>query len=222
VVFRADGRVVSLALGVALIGWTLGRGEPAHSERPVSAPQSPMIQLVQSTDTLQASLRRSYPAWSPEAGMQRSLVRRLVGGSMDYGEISRRALGGTWVKLSDRDRSEFVASLGKLIESRYRTREAYVGPDFRLRFEKEAVSTHGTASVFATLSGRSRGKPLQMAIEYRLLWKGDRWVVYDLVTDGESLLETYRDMFDRIIGRESFGGLLRRIKRQADEGDRDE
>lgn len=141
---------------------------------------------------------------------------------MDYGEISRRALGGTWVKLSSDDRSQFVTSLGKLIESRYRMRETYLGAELRIRFERESVSSHGTASVFARLSGRSRGKPHQMAIEYRLLWKGERWVVYDLVTDGESLLESYRDMFDRIIARESFGGLLNRIKQQADAGDRDE
>jgi ABC-type transporter MlaC component len=75
--------------------------------------------------------------------------------------------------------------------------------------------------VFATLSGHSRGKPRQMAIEYRLLWRTDRWVVYDLVTDGESLLESYRDMFDRIIARESFDGLLHRIKRQADASQRE-
>jgi phospholipid transport system substrate-binding protein len=179
-----------------------------------------MTQLAQSTDALETSLRRSYPAWSPEAEMQRSLVKRLVGGAMDYGEISRRALGSTWETLSNKDRSDFVASLSRLIESRYRLRETYLGSDLRIRFERQTDSTHGTASVFATLSGRSRGKPRQMAIEYRLLWKGERWVVYDLVTDGESLLESYRDMFDRIIGRESFAGLLRRIKRQADAGDR--
>jgi phospholipid transport system substrate-binding protein len=213
---------VSVTLGVALVCWTLGRGEPTRSERSAAPAGSPMSQLIQSTDALQASLRRSYPAWSPEAELQRSLVRRLVGGSMDYGEISRRALGGTWLKLSDQDRSEFVSSLGKLIESRYRMRETYLGSDLRIRFERENVTPRGTASVFATLTARSRGKPRQMAIEYRLLWKGDRWVVYDLVTDGESLLESYRDMFDRIIARESFGGLLHRIKRQADAGEREE
>lgn len=213
---------MSVTLGVALVCWTLGRGDPARSERPAGSAGSPMTQLIQSTDALQASLRRSYPAWSPEAELQRSLVRRLVGGSMDYAEISRRALGDTWVKLSDQDRSEFVTSLGKLIESRYRTREKYLGSDLRVRFERESVTPRGTASVFATLSGRSRGKPRQMAIEYRLLWKSDRWVVYDLVTDGESLLESYRDMFDRIIARESFGGLLHRMKRQADAGEREE
>lgn len=216
------GLDVSLTLGVAVVCWTLGREEPARSERPIAPAGSPMSQLIQSTDALQASLRRSYPAWSPEAELQRSLVRRLVGGAMDYREISRRALGGVWVSLSADDRSQFVTSLGKLIESRYRMREAYLGSELRIRFERESVTPHGTASVFATLSGRSRGKPRQMAIEYRLLWKGDRWVVYDLVTDGESLLESYRDMFDRIIARESFGGLLHRIKRQAEAGEREE
>jgi phospholipid transport system substrate-binding protein len=174
-----------------------------------------MAQLAQSTEALKTSLRRAYPSWSPEAEAQRSVVRRLVGGSMDYAEISRRALGDRWEGLSSDDRSAFVTSLGRLIEGRYRVRQAYLGGDYRLHFEREIVSTHGTASVFATLFGDPRGKTLRVALEYRLLWRGDHWTVYDLVTDGQSLLDNYREEFDRIIARNSFSGLLQRMKDRA-------
>ncbi len=149
--------------------------------------------------------------------MQRSVVKRLVGGSMDYAEMSRRALGEHWEHLSDEERSQFVADLGRLIESRYLVRGMYLGPDCQIRFDRESVSTRKTASVFATVSAERRKKTLRLAVEYRLLLKGDRWVVYDLVTDGKSLLDNYRAEFDKVIARESFGALVRKIRQQTDE-----
>jgi len=178
-----------------------------------------MAQLVQSTAAVKACLGRSYPSWSPEAEMQRSVVKRLIGGSMDYAEMSRRALGDHWSRLSLDERSEFVADLGRLIESRSLARGMYLGPDCQIRFDKEAVTTRGTASVFATVLTEQRKKTLRLTVEYRLLLKGDRWVVYDLVTDGKSLLESYRAQFDKVITRESFNALLQKIRQRADQGE---
>jgi phospholipid transport system substrate-binding protein len=179
-----------------------------------------MAQLVQSTDAVRACLRGSYPSWSPEAEVQRSAVKRLIGGSMDYAEMSRRALGDHWKSLSDQQRVQFVADLGRLIESRYLAPGTYLGPDSQIRFDKESVTTHGTASVFATVLAERRKKTLRLTVEYRLLLKGDRWVVYDLVTDGKSLLESYRGEFDKIIARESVSALLQKIRQRADEEER--
>lgn len=177
-----------------------------------------MAQLVQSTGALKACLSRSYPSWSPEADLQRSAVKRLVGGSMDFGEMSRRALGDHWKSLSDGERSQFVTDLGRLIESRYLVQGMYLGADCQIHFDRESVTTRGTASVFATVLAERKRKTLRLAVEYRLLLKGDRWVVYDLVTDGKSLLESYRDQFDKVIRRESFGALLRKLRQRADRG----
>jgi len=203
---------------MAVISWTLvwrAAGETAPS--PVHW-ASPMAQLVHWTEEVKACVRRSYPSWSPEAEMQRSVVKRLVGGSMDYAEMSRRALGKHWGQLSDEERSQFVADLGRLIESRYLIRGMYLGADCQIRFEKESIAAGGTASVFATVLAARRKKTLRMTVEYRLLREGDRWVVYDLVTDGKSLLEDYRDQFDKVIARESFSALLRKLRQRADQG----
>lgn len=200
---------------IALVGGMLATCEAAHAGGP-PRPASPMTQLARSNDALWACLRREYPSWSPEADLQRSTLRRLLGNSMDYGEIGRRALGARWDRLSVADRAEFVDDLGKVIESRYLRLQMYPASEFEVRFDRETVSDGGTASVFGTVMDRSRRKPVRVAIEYRLLWKGDHWVLYDVVTDDESMLESYRYQFDRIISRESFGGLLRRLRQQAE------
>jgi len=200
--------VVLLGLLSSLVGRTevSPMTTPAHTV-------SPMSQLIRSTEELQTCLRREYPSWSPEADLQKSVARRLIDHSIDYREISRRALGRNWDHLSEDDRTEFVSDLGKLIQNRSLSRGLDVGPDVRVHFERESVSDRGTASVYATVVRPPKPRSRSVEVEYRLLWKGDHWAVYDLVTDGDSLLEGYRAQFERIIARESFAGLMRRMKR---------
>ena len=115
------------------------------------------------------------------------------------------------------ERSQFVAELRRLIENRYVARGGLLGPDSQIRFEREAVTTRSTASVYATVS-RGRGRrSSRLEVEYRVLLRADRWFVYDLVTGGTSLIDSYRDEFDAIIARESFSALLRKLTQQAEE-----
>jgi ABC-type transporter MlaC component len=199
--------VLAVAISV-LVGRTDGSQLSASAR-----PGSPMSQLMRSTEELQACLRRDYPSWSPEADLQKSVARRLIDHAIDYREISRRALGRNWEGLSSDDRTEFVSDLSRLIQSRSLARGLDMGPDVRVHFERESVSERGTASVYATVSEPAKTKNHAVVVEYRLIWEGDHWALYDLVTDGNSLLEGYRAQFDRIIARESFAGLLRRMKR---------
>jgi phospholipid transport system substrate-binding protein len=202
---------MSLVL-LTLLAGLVGRTE-ASPLNVSPRPGSPMSQLMRSTEELQTCLRREYPSWSPEADMQKSVARRLIDHSIDYREISRRALGRNWEQISEDDRTEFVGDLSRLIQSRSLSRGLDMGPDVRVHFDREKVSDRGTASVYATVSDPAKAKARTVEVEYRLIWKGDHWALYDLVTDGDSLLEGYRAQFDRIIARESFAGLLRRMKR---------
>jgi phospholipid transport system substrate-binding protein len=149
--------------------------------------------------------------------MQRSEVKSLISASIDYAEMSRRALGDHWGHVSGEERSQFVAEFRRLIESRYIVRGGPLGPDSEMRYEREAVTTRSTASVYATLSRRKGRRVSRVEVEYRVLLRADRWFVYDLVMDGTSLLDSYRDEFNAIIARESFSALLRKLTEQAED-----
>ncbi len=84
-------------------------------------------------------------------------------------------------------------------------------PKYKLVWEKESRKP-AEAEVFATLHTQRKGKPLDMSIEYRVLHKARGWVVYDVITDEQSLLETYRAEFAKIIKKESFDVLLTKMK----------
>ena len=56
-----------------------------------------------------------------------------------------------------------------------------------------------------------------MALEYKMLRKANRWVVYDVITDDLSLLENYRAEFNKVIAKESFDALLSKMKKKLSE-----
>jgi len=46
---------------------------------------------------------------------------------------------------------------------------------------------------------------------------GDRWLVYDVVIEGVSLVANYRSQFDRIIQTSSFAELVKKMKTRQEE-----
>jgi phospholipid transport system substrate-binding protein len=54
-------------------------------------------------------------------------------------------------------------------------------------------------------------------IEYRMHRKGDRWLVYDVIIEGVSLVANYRTQFNKIIQTSSYQELVRKMKTKQEE-----
>ncbi len=57
----------------------------------------------------------------------------------------------------------------------------------------------------------------EIPVDYRMLRRGDRWLVYDVVIEGISLIANYRAQFNKIITTASYQELVRRMKTKQDE-----
>jgi phospholipid transport system substrate-binding protein len=180
------------------------------------ADASPMAELKKSNDQLDKLLRKKYPNWSPEAEAQKAAVRKLVGGFLDYRELARRALAKHWDGLTAGQRRDFVNTLRDLVERSY-LKQVTGDPNYSIKYQKEEKN-EGEAKVEATLATMSRGKKVNIALEYLLIYKG-RWLVYDVVTDEQSMLENYRAEFNKIINKDGFDALLKRMKKKLEEKD---
>ena len=194
---------------------------PAETE-PEEAPQpapslpppgsSPMAELKKSNAALKKLFAKSAPSWSPEHDAKRAEMHKIIGGFLDFQELARRALARHWDTLDKKQRTEFVALLRDLIERNY-VKQVHGRPNYDLRFAKEAMEG-SEALVDSTLQTSNKGKKVTVELQYKLLYKGDRWLVYDVVTDEQSMLETYRAEFNKIITKESFDALLKRMKKR--------
>jgi phospholipid transport system substrate-binding protein len=55
-------------------------------------------------------------------------------------------------------------------------------------------------------------KGTQVPVEARVLRRGDRWLMYDVLIENVSLIASYRSQFDRVIRTSSYEDLVQRLK----------
>jgi phospholipid transport system substrate-binding protein len=213
---RSGKGLLTVTFTVTFVASVLAAGTVRASEPPASA--SPMAELKKSNAQLDKVLQKNKPNWSPEAELERSEVKKLVGSFLDYGELAKRSLGKHWDKLTPKQRDEFVETLRQLVERSY-LRQIHGSANYNIKYDKEEKNST-EATVYATLNTVARGKKTKVALEYKMLWK-DRWVVYDVVTDEQSMLENYRAEFNKIINRDGFDALLKKMKHKLEEKEYD-
>jgi phospholipid transport system substrate-binding protein len=184
---------------------------------PTPPTTSPMAELKKSNADLDKVLKRNVPNWTPEAELQRTEVRKLVGSFLDYNELARRSLGRHWDTLTPKQREDFSNTLRDLVERSY-LKQLHGNANYSIKYEKEQKSGN-EATVDATLHTTARGKKVEVALQYKLLGKDGHWLVYDVLTDEQSMLENYRAEFNKIINKDGFDALMKRMKKKLDEKD---
>jgi phospholipid transport system substrate-binding protein len=138
---------------------------------------------------------------------RRAAVTKIAQEIFDFPEVARRALGRHWQPLTDRQREEFTGLFAELLERSYVSKiELYSGEKIKYVSELIDGETATVATRIVTKSGS------EVPIDYRLLKKGPRWLVYDVNIEGVSLVSSYRTQFNKIIQTASFDELVRRLK----------
>jgi len=173
--------------------------------------------LRQRNDEVTRLLRRE--ASTDAARAQRSQeVTRILSDLLDYQELSRRALGAHWEGHTEAERREFVDLLRQLVERNYEANLERV-LDFEISYTAETTSADGTV---VTTQARSRAERRQPPVEitYTLHLQGTAWRVFDVVTDGVSLVRNYRNQFNRIITEHGWPELIRRMRERLASGGR--
>jgi phospholipid transport system substrate-binding protein len=147
-----------------------------------------------------------------KARERRVAVRKVADEIFDFGETARRALGRHWAARTPQERDEFVKLFGDLLERSYISKiELYGGEKIQYIGDKIEGETAVVQSKLLTKTGS------EVPIEYRMLKKGERWLVYDVVIEGVSLVANYRTQFNKIIQTSSFQDLVKKMKTRQEE-----
>lgn len=138
---------------------------------------------------------------------RRAAIRRVMDGVIDFPDAARRALGPYWRERSETERTEFVALFRELVTYSYIRRiELYTGEEVIYLAES---TDDGSATVRTKIVSRQRP---DLPVDYRMHRLDGRWLVYDVLVEGASLIANYRAQFHTIIQTSSYTELIRRIK----------
>lgn len=138
---------------------------------------------------------------------RRQAVRRIAEDIFDFAETAKRALARHWAGRTPAEREEFVTLFSGLLERSYISRiELFDGE--RVSFVDEAVE--GDQAVVRSRIVTRQGA--EIPVDYRMLRRGERWLVWDVVIEGVSLVDNYRSQFNKIIQISSYQELVRKLR----------
>jgi len=138
-------------------------------------------------------------------------IRRHVDDTVDFREAAMLALGREWHAHTALEQNEFVALFADLLERSFVWRvagKASLGGGVRVDYLGETV-TGDIATVETALAGRDGN---QFRLEFRMVRRGERWVVRDIVLDGVSTMENYHAQFQRIVRDASWRELIGQLR----------
>jgi phospholipid transport system substrate-binding protein len=186
-----------VAITVSLV---LGAGGPAWAGTPTD-------QVREYTDAVVKILEDPALKAEDRKPERRAAVRKVATEVFDVQETARRALGPHWQQRTPQQREEFVALFADLLEQTYISKIDLFGGE-RLRFTDEKVDGDNAIVRAKVLTKQQTEVP----VEARMLRKGDRWLIYDILIENISLVGNYRAQFDRIIRTSSYEELVKRLR----------
>lgn len=146
--------------------------------------------------------------------LRRERLRETIKGIFDFREMAKQSLGRYWRTATEEERKRFTTLFTRLLERQYLGKlEGYNNEKVVYRSER----VRGRIARVKTLV--ISGEGTEIPIEYRLIKKDVRWVVYDVVIEGVSLVANYGSQFRERLRRSSLQSLIEDLQSRV-EGDK--
>jgi phospholipid transport system substrate-binding protein len=197
-----------LRMGAMVLAGTLAAGmSPAPAAAGV-----PTDQLKGAVERVLKTLDDPTLRGQTRLGERRAAVRKIANEIFDFSEIAKRSMARHWQPLSEAQKNEFVGLFADLLERSYISKiETYGG-------EKIQYTAERADGDFATVSTRIITKNgTEVPVDYRMIKRADRWLVYDVSIEGVSLVSNYRTQFNKIIQTTSYNELVSKLRNKQDE-----
>ena len=182
------------------------------------------VRAGQPTDQLRTQIDRVIqvledPELKKESTVKarRAAVRKIANDIFDFSETAKRSLARHWPPRTPAEREEFIALFTDLLERSYISKiEVYGGE--KIGYLGETIDGD-LATVRTKITTKQQ---TDIPVDYRMLVRGEKWLVYDIIIEGVSLIANYRVQFNKIITTSSYQELVKKMKTKQEEFDEDE
>ena len=143
---------------------------------------------------------------------RRAEVRRIANDIFDFEETARRSLARHWAPRTPAERDEFVQLFADLLERSYISKIELYGGE-KIAYVGETID--GDVATVKTKITTRQGT--EIPVDYRMHKRGDKWLVYDVIIEGVSLVANYRVQFNKIITTSSYAELVKKMRAKQEE-----
>jgi phospholipid transport system substrate-binding protein len=197
-------RVMALVIAVMLAGAMAARD--AWAGAPTEQLRTPIERAIKVLEDPELAKESRMPE-------RRAAIRRVANEIFDFTETTRRSLGPHWQARTPQEREEITRLFADLLERSYIGRiETYSGE--KIQFIGDSVD--GDQANVRTRLVTKQGT--EVPVDYRMHRVGDRWLSYDVVIEGVSLVANYRAQFNKIIQTSGYASLVKKLVAKEQEG----
>ncbi len=138
--------------------------------------------------------------------VRREKLREVIGKRFDYKQMAMRSLDKEWKGRTPAEKKEFVDLFKRLLENSYAEKiESF--SDEKINYISEKV-VKGKYALIKTEIARKDGI---IEVDYKLINMNGDWLVYDFVVEKVSMVRNYRSQFNKIIRKESYEALVKKL-----------
>jgi len=193
-----SGFMICLLLGMPVAGWAV------EGSTTQGSPTAAVKRLLDSV--------RSYKKDSPDLSAQEkaanSQAQKVAEEILAMKELAQNVLGPEWTKLKANEQKNFMQLLTTLFQKVAYPKSAEFFGDLQIEFRNEKIT--GEEAIVETRV--SHPKEGQIDINYQLRQINNKWMIADVLLDGVSLLANVRSQIQQVIAKESYRGLVKRMR----------
>ncbi len=186
--------------GVALVFAAAATSLAAGALEQVKASTEEVLGIVQDPELKDREAEREKRAC-------KAIDRRF-----DWRVMARGAMGPEWRDLTPKQADTFTHTFADLIRAAYMdTVMSYSGE----KIEYVAERVDGKYGVVKTVLITRKGT--RIPVDYRVLKTDEKWLIYDVIVEGVSMVNNYRKQISSIMIRSKFDELIEKIKDKAEQ-----
>ena len=186
--------------------------QPAPKPAAPAAKAGPGTTVVKNAnDTIAGLLKQKVTPGSADEKALATKVTTSVRNFLDIDELGKRAMVDNWAKLTPAQQQQFLTVLRELIEANY-VAGLRANLNYTVDYTGESQDAKGNTVVTTKINTQRKGRPFQIEVDYVLVKSGNQLRAFDVVTDGVGLVDNYRAMFNKIIGKGGFDDLIKKMK----------
>jgi len=143
---------------------------------------------------------------------RRHALKKAISVIFDYNEMAKRSLGKHWNVRTAAEKKQFAELFATLLENSYAGKiESYNNE--KIVYIKDIVDGE-YAEVKSKVVTAARD---EFTLDYRMFNQNGKWMVYDVIIEGVSLVSNYRSQFNKIITSNGYDKLVKKLQSKSEE-----
>jgi len=154
----------------------------------------------------------------PSTPENKKKIEAMFDEMLDYAALAEASLGTEWTNRTAAEKEQFSDILKQLVRKAYE-KNLKKTVNYNIDYTGEVPADGATVvKTKATSKIDSREEPIE--IDFKMVDKGNStWRVQDIITEGASLVSSYRSQFTRIVKKDGFPALIDKMKKKLAKGD---